>query len=55
MRIEIHLDSHENYTNIGLAKALIESSLCSKDLKEIAEYLLIFNDNHPTEKGGAEE
>lgn len=54
MKLEIHLDAHETYTNIGMAKAMVESTLSASDLKEIAEYLLIYYDNHPTEKGGAE-
>lgn len=54
MKLEIHLDACETYTNIGMAKAMVESTLSVSDLKEIGEYLLIYCDNHPTEKGGAE-
>lgn len=55
MKLEIRLDACETYTNIGMAKAIVESILSANDLKEIAEYLLIYCDNHPTEKGGVQE
>lgn len=55
MKLEIHLDAHEAYTNIGVAKAMVESTLSANDLKEVAEHLLIYCDNHPTEKGGVQE
>ena len=55
MKIEIHLDAYETYSNIGMAKAMVESTLSANDLKEIAEHLLIYCDAHPTEKDGEEE
>ena len=55
MKLEIRLDAYETYSNIGMAKAMVESTLSANDLKEIAEHLLIYCDNHPTEKGGVQE
>lgn len=55
MKLEIHMDPYESYTNIGMAKAMIEASLSANDLREIAQHLLIFVENHPTEKGGVQE
>lgn len=52
MKLSIHLETNEPMTNIGLAKALIESTLSPADLQELARYLLVFSDAHPTEKGG---
>lgn len=46
MRIEIYCEANESATNIGIAKALIESHLSSEDLKEIIEYLKIFCKTH---------
>lgn len=54
MKIAITLDSYETFTNIGMAKALAESSLRAEDLEEIARYLMIYAEKHPTEKGGEE-
>lgn len=55
MILEIHLDSRETYTNIGMAKAMVESNLSATDLKEIAEHLLVFVANRPTlRKDGAD-
>lgn len=46
MKLEIHLDANEQYTNIGMAKALIESFLFANDLREIAQYLIVFAENN---------
>lgn len=55
MKLEIHLDAQELYTNIGMAKAMVESNLSVFDLKEIAEYLLVFAGNRPIlRKDGAD-
>lgn len=54
MMIQIHLDSAETFSNIGLAKAIVESSLSTNDVQELAQYLMIYSENNPTEKGGAE-
>lgn len=54
MMLQIQLDSNEPYSNLGLAKAIVESSLSAKDMQELAQYLMIYSENNPTEKGGAE-
>ena len=55
MKLAIHLDAQEPYTNIGMAKAMVESNLSVFDLKEIAEYLLVFVENRPIlRKDGAD-
>ena len=50
MKLEIHLDSYENYSNIGMAKAIIESRLSENDVRELAQYLTVYVENNPTEK-----
>ncbi len=47
MRLEIYLDANEEFTNIGLAKALIESTLPPKALREVAQHLLVYVENNP--------
>lgn len=47
MKLSIHLDACETYSNIGMAKALIESNLSVDDLREIAQYLMVFVENAP--------
>ena len=54
MKLAIHLDAQEPYTNIGMAKAMVEANLSVFDLKEIAEYLLVFVENYPIGKDGAD-
>lgn len=55
MKLAIHLDAQETYTNIGMAKAMVESNLSVFDLKEIAEHLLVFVENRPIlRKDGAD-
>jgi hypothetical protein len=50
-----YLDEHEEASNIGRAKALIDADLNFHDLKEIVDYLSVFIDhNRPMTKGGAE-
>lgn len=53
MRIMFYLDEHENVSNIGRAKALIDADLSFADLKEIVDYLSVYmNNNRPMMKGG---
>lgn len=47
MILSIHLDAGETYSNIGMAKALIELNLSVDDLREIEQYLLVFVNNDP--------
>lgn len=54
MMLHIHLDSNENYSNIGMAKAIIESRLSVDDVRELAQYLTVYAENNQTEKDGAE-
>ena len=55
MRIMFYLDEHEEISNIGRAKALIDADLSFSDLQEIADYLSVFlKNNRPMMKGGAE-
>lgn len=54
MKISFFCEAEEMNTNIGIAKAMTESGLTGKDLREIAEYLLIYSD-HNKPKGGEEE
>lgn len=47
MKLSIHLDAGETYSNIGMAKALIESRLSVDDVREIVQYLKVFVKNAP--------
>lgn len=42
MRIEFYLEPEENYTNIGIAKAMTETDRTAEDLLEISDYLRIY-------------
>ena len=50
MRVYFYCDKGETGSNIGVAKALTET-LEADALREIAQYLLIFAENNPTENG----
>ena len=45
MRVELHCEAEERDSNIGIAKALTEI-LDADDLKEIAQYLMVFVENN---------
>lgn len=45
MRVELYCEIEETVSNIGVAKALTEI-LDADDLKEIAQYLMIFAENN---------
>lgn len=45
MRVELYCEAEEKGLNIGIAKALTEI-LDANDLKEIAQYLMIFAENN---------
>lgn len=45
MKLSLYCESEEKGSNIGIAKALTEI-LSADDLKEIAQYLLIFAKNN---------
>lgn len=47
MEVHLYCNAEESSSNIGIAKALTEI-LDVDDLREIAQYLLIFVDNNPT-------
>ena len=51
-KIAIHLDNGEEYTNLAIAKALIESGLNVRDLHEISQYLDVYVNNHMFDKKG---
>ena len=50
MKVYLHCDAMEPKSNIGVAKALTEI-LSTDDLREIAEYLLVFANNNSVEHG----
>ena len=55
MKIEYHCDAGEDFSIIGIAKALIETSLSYAQIGELAQYLRVFADAHLPEKGGGNE
>lgn len=50
MKVYLYIEENERYSNIGLAKALIELNerFGVNDLREIAQYLLVFVENNST-------
>ena len=52
MKLEIRMDVNETYSNIGLAKAIIESCLTSKDIHEVSSYLATYGMFNISKKGG---
>lgn len=48
MKVCLYCDAEEPSSNIGIAKALTEI-LSVDDLREIAQYLLVFAENNPNE------
>lgn len=50
MKVSLYCEAEEQGSNIGIAKALTEI-LNVDDLREIAQYLLVFVENNPTENG----
>lgn len=50
MKIEIYAEGYEKNQNIAIAQAMTETSLSDCDLREIAQYLMVFSDNRRIER-----
>lgn len=47
MKIMFHLDEGERPSNIGIAKALIETDMRRDELEEIVDYLMVYLNHSP--------